>query len=46
MGGIGYSFQWGDVVGAWRYIDYEMKSGKQVESLTFNGPSISAVFRW
>ena len=46
MGGIGYSFPWGDVVGSWRYIDYEMKSGKAIESLDFNGPSISIVFRW
>ena len=46
MGGIGYSFQWGDVVGSWRYLDYEMKSGNAVQSLTFNGPLISAVFRW
>jgi hypothetical protein len=46
MGGIGYSFKWGDVVAAWRYLDYDMKSSNQVQSLTFNGPAISAVFRW
>jgi len=46
MGGVGYSFGWGDVVAAWRVIDYEMKSGKSIENLSFNGPSISAVFRW
>ncbi len=46
LGGVGYSFGWGDVVAAWRYLDYDMKSGNAIESLTFNGPSISAVFRW
>jgi hypothetical protein len=46
LAGVGYSFQWGDVVGSWRYLDYDMKSGNAIESLTFNGPSISAVFRW
>jgi hypothetical protein len=46
VAGVGYSFGWGDVVATWRYLDYEMKSGKAIESLTFNGPSISAVFRW
>ena len=46
VGGVGYSFQWGDVVAAWRYLDYDMKSGNAVESLTFNGPSLSAVFHW
>lgn len=45
-GGVGYSFGWGDVVASWRYIDWEMKSGNAMESLTFNGPSISAIFRW
>jgi hypothetical protein len=46
MGGIGYSFGWGDVVAAWRYLDYDMKSGKKIESMTFNGPAIAAVFHW
>lgn len=46
VGGVGYSFTWGDVVATWRYLDYETKSGNAVESLTFSGPSISAVFRW
>ena len=46
VGGVGYSFGWGDVVASWRVIDYEMKSGKAVENLNFNGPSISAIFRW
>ncbi len=46
MGGIGYSFKWGEVVAAWRYIDYEMKAGKKIESMSFNGPAIAAVFHW
>ena len=46
MGGVGYSFKWGDVVAVWRYLDYDMKSGKKIESMTFNGPAIAAVFRW
>jgi hypothetical protein len=46
MGGIGYSFKWGEVVAAWRYLDYDMKSGKKIENMTFNGPAIAAVFHW
>ncbi len=46
LAGVGYSFGWGDVVGAWRYVGYEMKSGKAVERLNFNGPGIAAVFHW
>ena len=46
MAGIGYSFGWGDVAAVWRHIDYDMKSGNKVESLSFDGPAIGAVFRW
>lgn len=46
MTGIGYSFGWGDVVGSWRYLDYQMKSGNFVDSINFNGPAVSAVFHW
>ena len=46
IAGVGYSFGWGDLVGVWRYVDYEMKSGKPVESLNFSGPALAAVFRW
>jgi hypothetical protein len=46
MAGVGYSFGWGDVVAAWRYLDYKMKPGKSIEDLTFSGPTIAAVFHW
>jgi hypothetical protein len=46
MAGLGYSFGWGDVLAAWRYLDYDMKSGETIESLNFNGPLVAAVFRW
>ena len=46
MGGIGYSFKWGDVLASWRYIDYKMKSGSKIEDMNFNGPAVSAVFHW
>jgi hypothetical protein len=46
MAGIGYSFGWGELVGAWRVLDYRMKSGSPIEEIDFNGPGIAAVFRW
>ena len=46
MGGIGYAFGWGDIVGSWRYLDYKMKSGSNVEKLNFSGPAVAAVFHW
>jgi len=45
-GGLGYAFSWGEVTGMWRYLDYDFKSGKAVQSMTFNGPILGATFRW
>ena len=46
MVGIGYKFGWGDLAATWRYLDYDFKSGKAIESMSLNGPMIGAVFRW
>ncbi|MEP7329766.1 MAG: hypothetical protein ABI777_11180 [Betaproteobacteria bacterium] len=46
MAGLGYSYQWGDVFAAWRYLDYKMKSGSPIEDLNLNGPMLAASFRW
>jgi len=44
--GLGYSFSWGDAAVAWRYIDYQFKSGEPVQSLTFNGIGAGVSFRF
>jgi hypothetical protein len=44
--GLGYTFNWGSVVGVWRYLDYQFKSGQSLESMSFSGPMIGATFRW
>ena len=46
MAGIGYAFNWGEIVGLWRHLDYHMKSGQGIERLTFDGPAVAAVFHW
>lgn len=46
MAGLGYAFGWGSVIAAWRHIDYDMKSGKSIESLSFDGPGLAVAFRW
>ena len=46
IAGIGYAFKWGEIMAAWRYLDYDFKSGKKIESLNFNGPAIGVAFRW
>lgn len=44
--GIGYTFSWGSVLGGWRYLDYNFKSGSKVEELDFNGPMLGVAFAW
>jgi hypothetical protein len=46
MGGLGYTFGWGDLVAVWRYLDYNMPSGEDIESLTLSGAAIGATFRF
>jgi hypothetical protein len=46
IAGVGYAFHWGEVVAAWRYLDYNFKSGKAVEGVNFNGPAVGVAFRW
>jgi hypothetical protein len=44
--GIGYDFSWGAVTAAWRYLDYDFKSGKVVQDLNLSGGAIGVTFRW
>jgi hypothetical protein len=46
IAGVGYAFGWGEVVAAWRHLDYEFKSDSSIESLDFDGPAIGVSFRW
>jgi len=46
LAGLGYSFGWGEVMAAWRYLDYEFKSGEPLQSLTFNGVAVGVSFRF
>ena len=44
--GVGYSFDFGDVGLAWRYVDYEFKPTERLQSLTFNGIALGVTFRF
>ncbi|MEO8740196.1 MAG: hypothetical protein ABI537_10915 [Casimicrobiaceae bacterium] len=46
QGGVGYAFNWGDVVATWRYLDFDGKSGKPLQNLNTNGPQVAFVWRW
>jgi hypothetical protein len=46
LGGVGYAFNWGDVVVTWRYLDFNNNSDKALQNLNLNGPQISLVWHW
>lgn len=46
FGGIGYAFSWGEIVGSYRYLDYNFSPGSGLRDLSFSGPTISFGFRW
>jgi hypothetical protein len=45
IGGVGYHFSWGEVIAAWRYIDYRFVSNYG-SSLSMNGPALGVEFHW
>ncbi len=44
--GIGYRFDWGDVVLAYRNLSYSTDGDEVVEDLRLAGPALGATFRW
>jgi hypothetical protein len=44
IGGVGYKFSWGQVIGGWRYLDYHFSSHSS--TLALNGPVIGVGFHW
>jgi uncharacterized protein YaiE (UPF0345 family) len=44
--GAGYSFSWGEVLVAWRYLDYDFDSDKRAQSLSYNGVAAGVSFRF
>lgn len=43
--GVGYRYDWGELIGVWRYIDYKLSSSAGT-SLTLNGPAVGVAFHW
>lgn len=46
LGGVGYSFGWGDVVLDYRYLAYDQGSDKLPQDIAFGGGALGVVFRW
>jgi hypothetical protein len=44
--GAGYSFDWGDLLAVWRYMDYEMSSKDAIQNANFNGPAFGVTFHF
>lgn len=44
--GLGYAFDWGEVAAAWRYIDYQFKSGSLISRTSFSGPAVGLTWRF
>ena len=45
-GGISYGFKWGEISALYRYLSYDMKSGRDLKDITFTGPMLGATLRW
>jgi hypothetical protein len=44
--GLGYAFKWGEIIGGWRYLDYQFKSDSKIDSMSLNGPLLGVAFHW
>ena len=46
MAGLGYAFNWGEIIGAYRYLDYNFKSDSKIDNLNMSGPMLGVAFHW
>jgi hypothetical protein len=46
LGGVAYSFDWGDVSLAYRHIDWEFGSSSKVDNINFSGPVLAATWHF
>jgi hypothetical protein len=44
--GMGYAFEWGELVATYRHLDYKFGSDTPMRDLSFSGPAVSLGFRW
>jgi len=42
--GMGYSFDSVDVIGVWRYLDYDLGDSTGITAINFNGPVVGVTF--
>ena len=44
--GVGYAFEWGDLLFVYRHLEYEDDTGELLEGLALSGPAVGASFRF
>jgi hypothetical protein len=44
--GVGYAFKWGEIVGTYRYVYYDLKDDGLLQDIRFAGPALGATFRF
>lgn len=46
IAGLGYAFHWFEIAAVWRYLYYDLPSGKAIDDIYFSGPAVGITFRW
>jgi hypothetical protein len=44
--GVGYAFSWGDLLLAYRHLEYDQRHGDLLDGLSLSGPAVGASFRF
>lgn len=44
LAGVGYAFKWGDVLLAYRYLDYDFDSDFMLKDMNISGSALGAKF--
>jgi hypothetical protein len=46
LAGVGYAFDWATLTAAWRHLEYDFDSDKNLKDIRFSGPFVGLTFRW
>lgn len=46
LAGLGYAFDWGDILFAYRHLSYDQSGDRLVQDVRFSGPGVAATFRF
>jgi hypothetical protein len=46
IAGVGYHFGWGDLLAAYRNLEFDTTDGQPIKNLRMSGPALAVTFRW